>query len=96
MLSLRTEFLGSLISLNSLVYSCEALLEHHAEDMDPDKHKLAMNCVYILGEINAVVLDEARQMSSEEHDVAVAEVQRLTALVVNASSESPRDIPAPD
>jgi hypothetical protein len=78
---LKHKYLMEVISLNSLVHSAEAILETSAEIFAPEKLKSAMNRVYILEEINAVVLDERRQMSPEERAAAVTEVQRLASIV---------------
>lgn len=82
--ALESQYLANEISLNALVHRCEALLDETRSALPPDTHKRAMNCVYILEEINALVLDEGRSMRDEERVRVKAELETLTSLATSA------------
>lgn len=79
--ALEDQYLASGISLNALVHRGEALLEQGKSVLPPEKHQRAMNCIYVLEEINALVLDEGRSMSADERLRVGAELQKLASLV---------------
>ena len=64
-------------NLNSLSFKSELLVEEMRACLSPSGHSEAMNCVYVIEEINAVVLDENRSVSQEE----LAEIERRLALL---------------
>ena len=79
--ALETQYLTSANSLNSLVQRGEALLEQGKSALNPQRHQRAMNCIYVLEEINALVLDEGRSISTDERLRVAAELQKLVSLV---------------
>jgi hypothetical protein len=81
--ALEDQYLASAISLNALVHRGEALLEQGKSVLPPEKHQRAMNCVYVLEEINALMLDEGRLMRADERLRVAAELRMLSSLVAN-------------
>jgi hypothetical protein len=81
--ALEDQYLAGAISLNALVLRVEALLEQGKSVMFPAAHQRAMNCVYVLEEINALVLDEGRSIEADERLRVAAELRMLTSLVAN-------------
>lgn len=79
--ALASQYLANSVSLNSLVHRTEALLEQCKSRLTPDKYLSGMNCVYIIEEINALVLDEGRPLRVDERLNVVAELQKLSTLV---------------
>lgn len=63
--------------LNSLSFKSEVLVEKLRLCLLAEDFSRAMNCVYVIEEINAVVLDENRQPKQPEQD----EIERQLALL---------------
>ncbi len=64
------------VELSSLSFKSEVLVEKMRPWLPSGAHSEAMNCVYVVEEINAVVLDENRNVTKEE----VAEIERRLVL----------------
>ena len=73
----QTQYLAGRISLDTLVQRCEALLGQSESVLSPETYQHAMNCIYLLEDINAVVLDESRSVSERERLSVESELQKL-------------------
>ncbi|QNP59931.1 hypothetical protein [Paenacidovorax monticola] len=54
------------IELNSLCFKSELIMEGMRSYLSSEIFSKAINCVYVLEEINALILDEARQLTQAE------------------------------
>lgn len=79
--ALEKQYAANEISLNALVQRSEALLEQSKSVLAPGTHQRAMNCIYVVEEINALVLDEGRLMRDDEQARVKSELQRLSSLI---------------
>lgn len=78
---LEAQYLAGGITLNALAHRAEVLLEQARSALSPEKHQQAMNCAYVIEEINALVLDEGRAMSAGERLRLTIELQKLSSLM---------------
>jgi hypothetical protein len=78
---LQVQYLAGRLSLNALVHQCEAFLQQFESFLPPNKHQLAANCVYLLEDINALVLDEARSIRDDERLTVESELQKFLTII---------------
>lgn len=78
---LADQYLATEISLNAFVHRSEATLEQGKSALPLENHKWAMNCIYILEEISALLLDEGRAMRADERSRVTTELERLLSFV---------------
>lgn len=79
--AIESQYLANGISLNTLVHRCEAVLDQSRSVLPPAVHQRAMNCIYVIEEINALILDEGRSLRDDECARVKLELQRLSSLV---------------
>ena len=68
-------------SLNTLASQSESLLSEVGMHLGEGILQKAMNCAYIIEEINALVLDENRTPNASERLQIEKEIERLLALI---------------
>ena len=86
--NLPTEELFDLISsyqigstdLNSLCFKSELIVEEMRPRLSSWDYSSFMNCVYILEEINALILDEARSLTHAENTEIESQLTLLKKL----------------
>jgi hypothetical protein len=67
---LLASYRGGTSDLARLSQRAETLIEEIRPHLSTDTFSQAMNCVYLIEEINALVLDESRRVTdSEQHEI---------------------------
>ena len=82
--ALEASYLTGDIPLNAVVHRAEALLEEGKAMLTPDAFLRAMNCVYLIEDVNALVLDEGRPLKEGERASIATELGRLVASVAES------------
>lgn len=67
--------------LNSLCFKSELMVEEMHPRLPSGDFSKAMNCVYVLEEINALILDEARPVTQAEHTEIESQLALLKKLI---------------
>lgn len=65
---LLASYRGGLSDLAHLSQRAETLIEEIRPHLSADTFSQAMNCVYLIEEINALVLDESRRVTDSEQN----------------------------
>jgi len=86
--ALSASYRAGSAELDSLSYRAELLVEQMRACLSDDGFSRAMNCVYIIEEINALVLDENRQITQSEQGEIESQLALLEKLVTGARTVS--------
>ena len=85
-LALAASYRGGRVGLAPLASRAESLVEQMCDQLPTDVFSSAMNCVYLIEEINAIILDENRPITDGERGMIDRQLQSLTELILPASS----------
>jgi len=81
LLALASAYHAGSIALPILASRAESLVEQMRDQFPTDVFSGAMNCVYRIGDINAVTLDENRQITDVERAMIDRQLDSLVRLV---------------
>jgi hypothetical protein len=82
--ALLAEYRAGSVSLPSLALKIESLTQLFRESVSDDDFARAMNSVYLIEDINAVALDERRQLTQSENEAIKKELSSLERLLLIA------------
>lgn len=86
LLALAASYRGGCIGLPTLASRAETLVEQMSDQLPTEVFSVAMNCVYLIEEINAIILDENRPITDGERGMIDRQLESLTELILPAAS----------
>jgi hypothetical protein len=81
LIKLNASYRARAVHLNTLASHSETLLEKMQSALPDEDFARAMNCVYLIEEINAIVLDESRQPTHAEQKAIENEMAILEKII---------------
>ena len=84
--ALAASYRGGCIGLPTLASRAESLVEQMCDQLPTAVFSGAMNCVYLIEEINAIILDENRPITDGERGMIDQQLETLTELILPAAS----------
>ena len=87
LLKLGASYRAGAVGLNTLAFRSETYIEYLQSELPTEDFACAMNCAYLIEEINAVVLDENRRPTQEEQDAINKELTLLEKIIARNCEE---------